>query len=211
MNEMNNGLESTVIQLASETLMRARHYANSPANDFAVEAHAAGVTPEDFRARIIRSAIARGEVLCELAHYDNDMSDHARHTLNEVEQDFAKVRVNQNTDLYCICHGYDVGDQRIFIRRESGNVDARGAALYLQFKAEEFFGDEVILSNLGIAALLIQHYGFKHGAATDNCNIIDMYSDRERVCDTAYYEALMENKDLHREGLKDFMTFHLIL
>jgi hypothetical protein len=110
---------------------------------------------------------------------------------------------------FCISHRYDIGDQRVWIIRIAGDVDARSAALYCQFKCEAWFGDNKLLTNLGIASLLVAFYGFQHHAQTGLCVHIDMHDDREQRCGPGYY-ALMADTSLHREGLREAMVPHVI-
>ena len=204
-----NELESILVQLASEALQQAKAYAGADSYDFLTEAQEAGVTPDEFLARAVQHVMSRGEVFCELAHLDSDMSDRTRHALIDIEQELSAIRSRPYAHVYCIYHAYDVGDLHVYVRRESGNIDAKEAALYLQFQAEAFYGESAMLSNLGIAALLIEHYGFQHWRATAACIFIDMYSEREHASYPQHYRALMENKELYREGLKSSMECHL--
>lgn len=208
-NNVENELESILVQLASEALQQAKAYAGADSYDFLDEAQAAGVTPDAFLAHKVQHVMSRGEVFCELAHLNSDMSDRTRLALIDIERELSAIRSRPYAHVYCIYHAYDVGDQQVYVCRESGNIDAKEAALYLQFQAEAFYGESAMLSNLGIAALLIEYYGFQHWHATAPCTSIDMYSEREHACYPEYYGALMENKDLYREGLKDSMKCHL--
>jgi hypothetical protein len=106
-----------------------------------------------------------------------------------------------------ITHHYDVGNQDVFVTRRSGDVDPLRAALYCQFKSEEWFDEPSALTNLGIAAMLVMHHGFRQAAATDDddCQIIDMYREREAACGPRYDE-LMADASLHREGLRESMA-----
>lgn len=81
-----------------------------------------------------------------------------------------------------ITHHYDIGNQDVFVERRTGDVDPLRAALYCQFQSEEWFDESSALTNLGIAAMLVMHYGFRQAAATDDCQMIDMYSEREAAC-----------------------------
>lgn len=111
---------------------------------------------------------------------------------------------------YRISHRYDIGDQAVYINRREGDVDAKRAALYCQFMCEEWFGGGSILTNLGIAALLVAFYGFRHTASVPDeaCTSIDMYSDREAACGDLYFE-LMKDESLRRDGLKEYMAPHI--
>ena len=101
-----------------------------------------------------------------------------------------------------ITHHYDIGNQDVFVERRSGDVDAKRAAIYCQFKAEEWFNAHEF-SNLGIAAMLVAFYGFQHTRVCE-CPTIDLYADREAACGSTYHE-LMADASLHREGMKEVM------
>src|SRR5690606_41186437 len=51
------------------------------------------------------------------------------------------------------------------------------SALYCEFKCEEWFGADKMLTNLGIGSLLVTFYGFQHHSAGPY-DEIDMYRDR---------------------------------
>lgn len=104
-----------------------------------------------------------------------------------------------------ITHHYDIGNQDVFITRKTGDVNPLHAALYCQFMSEEWFGEGSSLTNLGIAAMLVMYYGFCHAAVTEDCQTIDMYSDREAAC-SPLYGVLMADTSLHRDGLRESMT-----
>lgn len=111
-----------------------------------------------------------------------------------------------------ITHHYDVGDQDVFVTRRTGDVDPLRAALYCQFKSEEWFDEPSALTNLGIAAMLVMHYGFRQAAAiiddefdNEKCLTIDMYREREKACGS-FYEELMRDVSLQREGLRESMA-----
>jgi len=108
---------------------------------------------------------------------------------------------------YCIKHHYDIGDQRVFVERAVGAVDGRRAAVYLQFRCEAWFGEDKVLSNLGVAALLVAFYGFKHSASSSTCEVVDMHWDRERAC--ARGADLATDAALARPGLRDAMVPHV--
>ncbi len=108
---------------------------------------------------------------------------------------------------FLIRHHYDIGDQGVTIQAPQG-FDARRAAIYMQFWAENWFGDHKILSNLGVAAALVTFYGCKHAARSPVSNIIDMHLDREAACgpDSA---VLIADDGLKRDGLRDLLAPHL--
>lgn len=105
---------------------------------------------------------------------------------------------------FCISHHYDLGDQKVFVERKTGNVDAKRAAVFCLFMAEEWFGPHFMASNLGIAACLCAFYGFQHTARTSMATELDLYYDRERMC--GHHVDLVEDTTLHRDGLREFIT-----
>lgn len=106
---------------------------------------------------------------------------------------------------YMIKHYYDIGDQSVTVRAPQG-FDARRAAMYLQFHAEEWFGEDALVSNLGIASALVTFYGCKHAARNTSSQVIDMHDDREEWPDA---DTLMADQALHRDGLREFLGVHL--
>ncbi len=115
----------------------------------------------------------------------------------------------QREDAYCITYFYGDGGAPVYIKRVTGNVDAKRAAIYCQFKCEEWFGHERMLTNLGVASLLITFYGFQyhHGGPYDD---IDMYHDHSAFCGEKYNE-LMLDAALQREKLREYMEPHVII
>lgn len=109
--------------------------------------------------------------------------------------------------VYRIFHAMDLGDFSVYVAPKDGAPDTRRAALYCQFKAEEFFGDEVMLSNLGVASLLVQFYDHEQAPRLPDLHpewLIDLYGDREAVCGRPLRE-LMADQSLARQGLKRAM------
>jgi hypothetical protein len=108
-------------------------------------------------------------------------------------------------DTVCISHKYDIGDQAVYVERiDSASADAKRAAAYVWWKCNEFFGDRKTLSNLGVAALLVQFYGYRHTARRSVCTQVDLYKDTEgKGCVTA-------DDSLFRDGLREAMAPHLI-
>ena len=119
-----------------------------------------------------------------------------------------KLDTSDSTDVYCIKHFYDIGDQRIYVKRASGDTDAKRAALYCQFMCEEWFGPEKMLSNLGVASLLIAFYGYQHYCVA-SATTIDMHQDRTTFCGDNYTQ-LIGDVTLHRDRLCEFMKPHVI-
>jgi hypothetical protein len=140
---------------------------------------------------------------------DNDADGSAREKLVHEESQLTPIKPDQNKGIYCISHGYDVGNQCMYVTQGSDRINGKEAALFLQFTAEQFYGPERFLSNLGIAALLVQFYGFQQCAVTESYEHIDMYSDRESATTKNIYEALMSKAELQRDGLKEHIKFFL--
>ena len=80
---------------------------------------------------------------------------------------------------------------------------------------EEWFGNSEILTNTGVAELLVRFYGFKHAdkpADDDDCEIIDMHVDRERFGNSDKVEVgekLSKDTTLLREGLREAMGAYI--
>lgn len=107
---------------------------------------------------------------------------------------------------YLIRHRYQVGDQDVTVEGPVG-LDMRRAAVFVQFRAEEWFGDSALVSNLGIAAALVTFYGCQHAARGENSEVIDMHLDREVMCGT----GLLNEPDFQRDGLlPSFLKAHLL-
>jgi hypothetical protein len=106
-----------------------------------------------------------------------------------------------------IRHYYDVGDQAMFVFRTGAtSPDTRRAALYCQFKCEEWFGEVSMLSNLGVAALLVAFYGHQQAPRFMDAPTVDMHEDREAVaCDAGAWRELVADPALAREGLQATM------
>lgn len=112
----------------------------------------------------------------------------------------------KNANTFRIRHFYDRGDQGVTIEAPSG-LDTRRAAVYIQFQAENWFGDEATVTNLGIAAALVSFYGCQHASHSRYGEELDMYSEREKRCPK--YDELIADASLARDGLKEFLTGHV--
>lgn len=143
---------------------------------------------------------------------ESAVPDEAEQVTTFSDEDIAEIESEIAMDKktnYCIKHHYDIGDQQVFVRRISGDVDPVQAAVYMQFMCEDWFGEPKILTNLGVASLLVAFYGFQQAAATPLCTEIDMYFEREQRCGDIY-RALIADTSLHREGLRDAMAPHVV-
>lgn len=139
----------------------------------------------------------------------SDMPEH--NDVNVVDEADIEDAINDlflGEEAYGINYFYGDGGAPVYVIRITGNVDAKRAALYCQFKCEEWFGQEKMLTNLGIASLLITFYGFQyhHAGPFDE---IDMYHDRSAFCGEKYNE-LMSDAALFREKLREYMEPHVI-
>ena len=115
----------------------------------------------------------------------------------ETEEQLAAEKASK----FCISHFYDIGDQRVFIQSNGGDVDIVRAAVYCEAMCGEWFGHARMLSNLGVAALLVMFYGCKHIAVLDSYTSIDMHKDVERLA-----RDVMADPSLVREGMKQAMA-----
>jgi hypothetical protein len=106
-----------------------------------------------------------------------------------------------------IRHYYDVGDQDVFVFPTGASApDTRRAALYCQFKCEEWFGEVCMLSNLGVAALLVAFYGHQQAPRLMDAPTVDMHEDREAlICNSNAWRELVADPALAREGLQAAM------
>lgn len=109
--------------------------------------------------------------------------------------------VLSSADVYCISHAYVVGE-RVFVARGDALVEAKEAALFIQFTAEACCED-AWLSNQAIVNLMISNYGFKPTHFIANAELIDMYSDREFATTIEIYEQLMSKPELQRNELPE--------
>lgn len=112
-----------------------------------------------------------------------------------------------NANTFRIHHHHHIGDQGATIQAPHG-LDTKRAAVYLQFQAETWFGDEVTLTNRGVAAALVSFYGCKQTPHSRHAEDLDMSTEREKLC-SQYYE-LMADVSLMRDGLKEFLKDHLV-
>ncbi|WP_454727693.1 MULTISPECIES: hypothetical protein [Cupriavidus] len=122
--------------------------------------------------------------------------------IGEIETDLAREAASR----FRITHHYDIGNQDVYVERATGEADGRRAALYCWFKACEWFGESAIVSDLGIASMLVTFYGFQHCAASNISTTVDLYADAEGFSD---YAALMRDESLFRDGLQKAMRPHV--
>jgi hypothetical protein len=111
-----------------------------------------------------------------------------------------------SAQVFKICHAYDTAIEKP--RFVLSSSDPTRAAVFCQFYAEEAFGPEVSVLNLGIANALVAFYGCEHTEPSPEARKVDMYLERERFC-TSGYEALMTDISLSREGLLEILRTHI--
>ena len=109
--------------------------------------------------------------------------------------------------IYRITHHYQLGNQDVFVRSSEDPTDA---AIYCQFVAETLPVEkpENIVSNLGIAAALVQFYGCFHSAASHDAVTIDMHVDREARCGDWWIKH-EHDSPLARDGLAEYLQAHV--
>lgn len=98
----------------------------------------------------------------------------------------------------------DTSGTEIFLRRAEGNINPIRAAIFCEFKVEEWFQPESTLLTAGVATLLVRFYGFIFSEHLHDAKIIDIdwYSWRDRFCPPERYGALMHDTRLHRDEEK---------
>ena len=138
--------------------------------------------------------------------------DSAGHAYDFDDDDIAGFAEQTRGELavnYRIHHHYDIGNQDIYVQRITGSIDGKRAALYCEFQCEAWFGNDSMLSNLAVGALLCMFYGFRHMAVADSileaATEIDMFHDHQRMAGTDYLELLADTT-LHRPGMQDVMA-----
>lgn len=129
----------------------------------------------------------------------------AESALSDAEVDQLEAECAEEREHYFkIAHRYDIGDQAVYLARGTSEIDIRRAAAYIVVMAEEWFGN-VLVSNLGVAAALVQCYGFHHSAKTSICNDIDLYE----IVSAVGYSSVKGDPRLRREGLREAITPHV--
>jgi len=134
------------------------------------------------------------------------MSDEDNAYFNQMTADVEAELKAEGAKFYCITHHYDIGDQDVHVEDPTGEVDGKRVALYCWFKACEWFGNSVVVSNLGIATAMVALYGFRHNAKHSLSTTVDLYHDAEGYRD---YDALMSDPSLHRDGLRELLAPHV--
>lgn len=135
-----------------------------------------------------------------LAHLDDDEAH--RQMIEDAEEDLKA----EGAEVYRITHHYDIGNQDVYVRHPTGEVDGKRVALYCWFKACEWFGMSIVVSNLGIASAMVALYGFRHCATHPFATAVDLYHDAEGYRE---YESLMNDPALHRDGLREALAPHV--
>lgn len=129
------------------------------------------------------------------------------------EKELIEEEISKDIEkTFRITHYYDIGNQDIYIERINGNIDARRAAIYCQLWAEKWYqkddSNAISISNLGIAAMLIMFYGFRHTKNTNLNTTIDMYYHRENAC-SPNISLLLNDPTLIRHGLREAIFYHI--
>lgn len=115
---------------------------------------------------------------------------------------------------FVIRHHYDAGSQPAAVI-PAPDLDVRRAAVHIQFKAEEWFGDDTILPNETIAKALIAFYGCRPAIAPEDAysrdargeGVVDLYWHRDHRW-PGWEESdasIIDDPSLQREGLRDFL------
>lgn len=120
-------------------------------------------------------------------------------------------KYQRDTLSYVIKHRYDVGYQGVTISAPP-ELDVRRAAVYIQFCAEEWYGETAMVTNLGIAAALVTYFGCQHAPMRRDPlghMSVDMYCAREAACGGA--QELLADQSLCKEGLREFLRPHVIV
>lgn len=89
----------------------------------------------------------------------------------------------------------------VFLRRVEGNINPIRAAVFCEFKVEEWFQPESMLLTEGVATLLVRFYGFIFSEHLHDAKLIDIdwYSWRDRFCPPERYGPLMHDTRLYRD------------
>ena len=111
---------------------------------------------------------------------------------------------------YLIKHHYDVGDKGVTVTAPL-ELDVRRAAVYIQLCAEKWYGDTVMVMNLGIAAALVTFYGCKQSPRNFRGAVIDMHHHREELIQCREASTLMADLSLHRDGLQEFLRPYVVI
>jgi hypothetical protein len=117
--------------------------------------------------------------------------------------------------IYRMTHEYNIGNQDVYLICPDSNTDVLRAAVYLEFKSEEFFEDTpeydgYCLSTAQHAELLVKLYGCRYAPDLsqiedgERCKTIDLYWDRAAMCGDGWRD-LMQDETLHRDNLYEEM------
>jgi hypothetical protein len=116
----------------------------------------------------------------------------------------------QGAMTYRIFHRYDIGDRGIHvIKRNAEAPDAFRVAIYCLRKDDEWFvpaTSRTILSNFGMAALLISFYGYDYCQPNEFAQNIDLYLSHDFPARFGDAEQIANDPSLHRDGLRDLMA-----
>lgn len=110
--------------------------------------------------------------------------------------------------VYRITHHYNIGNQDVYVEDPTGEIDGKYIALYCWYKACDWFGTGALISDLGIASVMVAFYGFRHCASHPFSTTVDLYHDTKGI-GAEKYQALMNDPALHRDGLREAMAPHI--
>ena len=199
---------------AAGRLARVRRWAETVLREADAQAHMISIPKGELENVITSTALSPRAIAylpCEDLVSDAPSLESAEESLPEFElsaEEIAEFEAEARRH-YRITHYYDIGNQDVYVEHPTGEVDGRRVALYCWFKASEWFGDAAMVSNLGIASLMVAFYGFEH-CAKSLSTTVDLYADTER-CAGEEYKALMQDGALYREGLREAMAPHVTL
>jgi hypothetical protein len=137
--------------------------------------------------------IGRRQAAVPAVGYVDDVHDLSAEEVAECEARAAR--------RFRIHHHYDIGDQSVYVESKSGEVDVPLAAAFIVAKTQEWWGN-VLVSNLGVAAALVEFYGCEHMATATAHIEVDLY-------DQSRYSAAVGAPELERAGLRAYLRRHV--
>ncbi|MGF6996826.1 hypothetical protein [Paraburkholderia sp. GAS32] len=102
------------------------------------------------------------------------------------------------SNVYRITHYYQIGDQDVYVTDPTGEKNGKEIAAYIFGWACEWHGHGNLISNLGIAAMMVQFYGFIHCAKDEDATTVDMYWD----CQGNDFLTILNNETYERNTLR---------
>jgi hypothetical protein len=113
--------------------------------------------------------------------------------------------------LHVLTHRYQIGDQDVAISAPA-DLDVARACAFMQFQAEEWFGDSTVVLSEGFAKGLVQFYGCEIAAMPRKRPTwpepggLDMYWIREDLCGDAM--RIQSDPAVQRDDLKALLRDH---